>query len=89
MKKFIKRIAAGEGSELPLSLLPTGKHAKITCIDTSDSLRNRFYDFGIMEHTAVRALYRSPLGDPTAYHIRGAVVAIRADDAAKITVNLK
>jgi len=34
----------------------------------------------------VEALQKSPSGDPTAYFIRGAVIALRSEDAGKILV---
>jgi ferrous iron transport protein A len=43
-------------------------------------------DIGLVENTPVECLGRSPGGDPSAYLIRGAVIAIRADDCRGITV---
>lgn len=37
----------------------------------------RLKDLGLVEGTKVKCVLRSPLGDPYAYKIRGAVVAIR------------
>ena len=39
---------------------------------------------GLAPGTAVRCLRRSPLGDPTAYVIRGTVFALRAEDTGRI-----
>ena len=38
-------------------------------------------DLGILPGTVIRAEMRSPGGDPTAYRIRGALIALRADPA--------
>lgn len=46
----------------------------------------RFYNLGIIENSKIKALYKSPFGDPTAYFVKGAVVAIRKDDAKLIIV---
>lgn len=46
----------------------------------------RLRDLGLVEGTKVKCVLRSPLGDPAAYKIRGAVVAIRKEDASQITV---
>ena len=46
----------------------------------------RLKDLGLVEGTKVKCVLRSPLGDPYAYKIRGAVVAIRKDDASQIMV---
>ena len=49
-------------------------------------IKKRFYDFGIIENATIEALYRSPFNDPTAYLIKGTIVAIRNDDARNIIV---
>ena len=46
----------------------------------------RLKDLGLLEGTKVKCVLRSPLGDPYAYKIRGAVVAIRKEDASQIMV---
>jgi ferrous iron transport protein A len=45
-------------------------------------------DFGLITNTVVEALCQSPSGDPTAYHIRGAVIALRTEEAAGIIVEM-
>ena len=46
----------------------------------------RLRDLGLVEGTRVKCVLKSPLGDPAAYRIRGAIVAIRAEDASRIVV---
>lgn len=46
----------------------------------------RLRDLGLVEGTRVKCVLRSPLGDPAAYKIRGAIVAIRAEEASQIAV---
>ena len=46
----------------------------------------RLKDLGLVEGPKVKCVLRSPLGDPYAYKIRGAVVAIRKEDASQIMV---
>lgn len=46
--------------------------------------RRRMLDLGLVKGTKVEALQRSPSGDPVAYFIRGAVIALRSEDASKI-----
>lgn len=52
-------------------------------------MRRRLLDLGLAEHTEVMCLGQSPLGDPKAYLIRGAVIAIRAIDSRKILISRK
>lgn len=49
-------------------------------------IRRRFQDIGIVEGTKIKRLHASPLDDPTAYLVRGAVIAIRSADAYLIGV---
>jgi len=46
----------------------------------------RLRDLGLVEGTKIRCVLRSPLGDPAAYRIRGAVIAIRKEDAKNVRV---
>ena len=49
-------------------------------------MRRRLLDIGLIENTDVECLGRSPAGDPSAYLIRGAVIAIRAADCRDILI---
>ena len=46
----------------------------------------RLLDLGLIAGTEVMALEQSPSGDPIAYFIRGAVIALRSEDASQILV---
>jgi len=43
-------------------------------------------DLGLIIDTVVEAILKSPAGDPVAYSIRGAVIALRSEEANKIIV---
>lgn len=59
---------------------------RVVSIDAEGELRRRFFDLGIIEGTKIEVLYRSPFSDPTAYLIRGTVIAMREDESEKINV---
>lgn len=59
---------------------------KVVSIDAKGELRRRFFDLGIIEGTIIEVLYRSPFGDPTAFLIRGAVIAMREEESEMINV---
>jgi len=42
---------------------------------------------GLISGTKVYCLRKSPLGDPTAYDIRGAVFAVRKKDAERVPIS--
>lgn len=71
---------------LALNCLPEGQSAYVTEIHTEPSMHRRLADLGLIPGTQVTCLYRSPAGDPTAYLIRSAVIALRNHDAAQIRV---
>ncbi|PKM90869.1 MAG: ferrous iron transport protein A [Firmicutes bacterium HGW-Firmicutes-12] len=75
-------------SFIPLHLLPTGSFGRIKELRAQDNLRRRMLDLGLISNTLVESLRRSPSGDPTAYQIRGAVIALRSEEAANIFVEL-
>ncbi len=48
--------------------------------------RRRLMDLGVIPGTIIQSELNSPMGDPTAYRIRGAVIALRASQAGKIHI---
>ena len=69
-----------------LNELPIGAKAKVTTLTAPDSMRRRLLDIGLINGTVVECLGRSPQGDPSAYFIRGAVIAIRSEDCEDIVI---
>lgn len=63
-----------------------GETATVSSLETEGSMRRRLLDIGLIENTTVECVGRSPGGDPSAYLIRGAVIAIRVEDTEKIKV---
>ncbi|HSH36614.1 FeoA family protein, partial [Schnuerera sp.] len=51
-------------------------------------IRRRMLDLGLIHGTNVKSLIQSPTGDPTAYEIRGATIALRSEEASQIFVEL-
>ena len=68
--------------------LPVGSAAMVTELLTTGSMRRRLQDIGLIEGTRIECLIRSPAGDPAAYLIRGAVIALRAEDSSRVRVEL-
>lgn len=63
-----------------------GTRARVTGLLNEGSMRRRLQDIGLIEGTLVLCLQRSPSGDPIAYLIRGAVIALREEDSSKVLV---
>ena len=72
--------------EITLAELAPGQKGSVRALRTAGSMRRRLLDIGLVEDTQVECIGRSPGGDPTAFLIRGAVIAIRSEDCADILI---
>ncbi len=64
-----------------------GQRAVVRALKCNGSMRRRLLDIGLIENTEVECLGRSPGGDPSAFLIRGAVIAIRSEDCRNILIH--
>ena len=71
-----------------LSDIKPGRKARVTSLCVKGSIRRRLLDIGLIEGTEVECITIGPGGDPKAYLIRGAAIAIRKEDAEKILVSV-
>ena len=71
---------------IPLNKLQEGDEGIITDIGYAS---RRLRDLGLIQGACVKCLYKSPLKDPAAYEIKGAVVAIRKEDCQGVLVAVK
>lgn len=71
-----------------LSAIEPGESAEVVALAPScrGVQRRRLLDLGLVPGTRVTSELRGPSGDPTAYRIRGALIALRSDQAAQIYV---
>ncbi len=69
-----------------LSELSVGESATVNNIYLKGGMRRRVFDIGLTNGTKVKCVMKSPLGDPTAYEIRGAIIALRNNDGKNIEV---
>ena len=63
-----------------------GETAVVEQIQVHGSMRRRLLDIGLVQGTRVECIGRSPMGDPSAFLIRGAVIAIRSSDSCGVLV---
>ncbi len=69
-----------------LSSLETGEKGHIVAVKNKGPIHRRLLDIGFTQGTHVVCLGKSPLGDPTAYEVKGSVIALRHQDASGIYV---
>lgn len=71
-----------------LADVASGQEARVVAIANSyaGAPRRRLLDLGIVPGTVVRAEFRGAAGGPMAYRVRGALIALRAEQASQIEV---
>ncbi|GAB4578084.1 MAG: hypothetical protein Fur0022_08170 [Anaerolineales bacterium] len=76
---------------IPLSHLKVGEKARVVALTPAirGAERRRLMDLGLLPGTEITAELRSPSGDPTAYIVRGALIALRAEQAQNIKIALQ
>ena len=67
-----------------LNELKIDQKANVISVNAKGNLLSRFIDIGIIPGTVIKCVAVSPQGDPKAYLIRGAAIALRNRDAQLI-----
>ncbi len=73
---------------IPISTLSVGEGGVIKSVTASEHIKRRLLDIGLIEGTKISCVLKGPSGDPLAYLIRGAVIALRKEDTAQILVSV-
>ncbi len=68
----------------PLNEISIGQSVRVSDITSTGAMRRRLQDLGVIKGTHIKCLQKSPKGDPIAYLIRGAAIALRSEDASNI-----
>ena len=71
-----------------LNELNPGETAVVKELKTRGSIRRRLLDIGLVKDTKIECVGKSSAGDPAAFLIRGAVIAIRSEDMKDIVVRI-
>ena len=69
-----------------LADLQPGQSGVVIALHSTGLERRRMMDLGIVPGTTLVAEIRSPLGDPVAYRVRGAMVALRQEQARLVSI---
>lgn len=76
-------------NQICLDVLAPGQSAYIAGVESRDGVRRRLQELGFTPGAPITCLMRAPSGDPTAYRIRSAVIALRREDAEKVRLSLR
>lgn len=81
-------VKAAEEAGERLSTLKPGEQGEVVAVSRAGraSERRRFLDLGILPGTIITAEMTSPSGDPTAYRVREALIALRQEQADLIRI---
>ena len=69
-----------------LSSLKPGESGKVLALRSVGFERRRLLDLGITPGTVIECEYPSPMGEPTAYRVRGALIALRLEQGDQIEI---
>ena len=72
--------------ERNLTDLVVGERAQVVSLLNESNIKRRLQDLGLVEGTRVNCIQKCPHGDMVAYGIRGAIIALRAEDAVSVMV---
>jgi len=62
------------------------REAIIKSIECEENIKRRILDLGIIKGTKIKPVFRSPLGDPTAYEVRGSLISLREEESKNIEI---
>lgn len=74
--------------EICLADITPGQRAIILKLKSTGSIHRRLLDIGLVKGTEIECVGKSPCGDPKAFLIRGAVIAIRSEDCENIVIQM-
>jgi ferrous iron transport protein A len=83
--KFLMSIDDHSANRTLADLLP-GQSGVVKELHSQGPERRRMMDLGMVPGTVITAEMNSPLGDPVAYRVRGALVALRREQARLVLI---
>ena len=79
-------LMSSRSDNIKLCDLGIGQGGIVADLNVKGSLRRRLLDLGLSDGAKVICVGKSPMGDPKAFLIRGAVIALRSRECAGIAV---
>ncbi|NLK28000.1 MAG: ferrous iron transport protein A [Clostridiales bacterium] len=71
---------------LRLDKVTIGSHVTVAEISSSGMLRERMLALGLTKGAKIEVIRKGPTGDPTVYNIRGAMIALRKEEASLVAI---
>lgn len=73
---------------VPLTVLEPGQVATLAAVNLDGLDRSRLVGLGLVPGSRIECAFPSPMGDPVAYRVRGALIALRRQQAERILVRV-
>lgn len=73
--------------ESTLDKLKINQSARVISVENKGEMKDRFLDIGLVQNTLVKCVLSGKKKEINGYEIRGAVIAIRKEDAEKVKVD--
>jgi DtxR family Mn-dependent transcriptional regulator len=83
---FVARLGRPLPTPARLSLLTPGQAGRVVALRCEGLTRRRLLDLGLTPGTVVECAFPALFGEPRAYRVRGALIALRTDQASQIEI---
>ena len=83
---FVAPLPQPAAPPIRLTALGPGTRGHVVALRCTGLTRRRLLDLGVTPGTVIEHALTSPLGEPTAYRVRGALIALRAEQANQIEI---
>lgn len=74
---------------MKLTNMPIGQSGKVVRLTCQGQKKRRLFDLGLIPGTTVKARQKSPAGDPIAFDIRGATIALRSEETDAVIIEVE
>lgn len=75
-------------NDMSMTRMNIGDRGVVKAMEVKGSIRRRLQDIGLFEGCELECVLKSPGGDPIAYRISGAIIALRNEDCNAITLTI-
>jgi DtxR family Mn-dependent transcriptional regulator len=83
---FVAPLPAPVAPPVRLPSLAPGGRGRVVALRSHGLTRRRLLDLGVTPGAIIERAFTSPFGEPTAYRVRGALIALRAEQAREIEI---
>ena len=83
---FVAALPQPAAPVIRLTALGPGTQGRVVALRSQGLTRRRLLDLGMTPGAIVERVFTSPFGEPTAYRVRGALIALREEQANQVEI---